>query len=91
MRIQLDMSEEQVKRLEFLMRETQLSTKKDLFNYALTLFEWAVDERKSGRLVAAVDSKENRYREIVIPPLEAAARKDIEATTSVLMPHSVAR
>jgi len=85
------MSEDQVKRLEVLMKATHLSTKKDLFNYALTLFEWAVDERRCGKLIAALDPKENRYKEILMPPLEAAARKEAEVASPVLMPQPIAR
>jgi hypothetical protein len=57
-----------------LMEETGLATRKDLFNHALTLFEWAVNERKAGRLVASVDTN-NQLKAIVMPPLERAARK----------------
>jgi metal-responsive CopG/Arc/MetJ family transcriptional regulator len=75
-RIQLELPEERVKELERLMRETGLTTKKDLLNDALTLFEWAVNERKSGRTVASVDDQLQRYREVVMTSLERAARKD---------------
>jgi hypothetical protein len=74
MRVQLELSDQQVKHLESLMKETRISTKKDLFNYALTLFEWAVNEKKDGKLIVAFDPHEERYKEMVMPPLLAVAQ-----------------
>ena len=44
-------------------------TKKDLFNNALSLFRWAVEERKSGRIIASIDGEEKSVREVVMPAL----------------------
>jgi len=49
-RLQLDLTKEHLQELEALMKELGISTKKDLFNQAITLLEWAVRERKAGEL-----------------------------------------
>ena len=74
-RIQIELPEEKVKELDNLMRVAQISTRKDLFNNALTLFEWAIEERKSGRSIASVDENNKRYKELVMPTLSAVAPK----------------
>ena len=68
-RIQLDLPEDQVAELDMLMEETRLSTRKDLFNNALTLFMWAVKARRAGRIIASVDERQN-IRELVMPSIE---------------------
>ena len=50
-RIQLELPEEQVQALDKLMEKINLRTRKDLFNNALTLLEWAVKEKSAGLLV----------------------------------------
>ena len=70
-RIQLELPEEQLAEVEKLMDALNLRTKKDLFNNALTLLEWAVNERKAGRAIASVDDAKGRLREIVMPALAA--------------------
>jgi hypothetical protein len=74
MRIQLELPEERVRELEQLMSQTGTSTKKDLLNDALTLFEWAVRERQAGRSIASVDEQNQRYKEVVMPSLERSAK-----------------
>ena len=69
-RIQLDMPEEQVKDLDDLMKETNIVTRKDLFNNALTLFQWAVKAKRAGRIVASLDEETGTAKEIVMPALE---------------------
>ena len=69
-RIQFELSEDRNKELEALMEKTGTRTKKDLFNNALTLLEWAVKEKRSGRIIASVDEREKKFKEIVMPALE---------------------
>jgi metal-responsive CopG/Arc/MetJ family transcriptional regulator len=68
-RVQLDMPEERVKDLENIMAKTGVSTRKDVFENALALFEWAVNERMSGRKIASLDEKEDGFRELLMPAL----------------------
>jgi len=70
-RIQLELPEEQVTELEMLMEDLNLRTRKDLFNNALTLLEWAVNEKKAGRAIASIDDDQGKLRELVMPALAA--------------------
>jgi hypothetical protein len=70
-RIQLELPEERVEELDKLMKAVDLRTRKDLFNNALTLLEWAVNERKAGRVVASIDDETHRIKELVMPVLES--------------------
>jgi len=75
MRIQLELSENQVRDLKDLMKETEVDTYKELFNNAFTLFQWAVDEVKSGNEIASVNGERDLYKVLVMHPLERIARQ----------------
>lgn len=75
MRIQLDLPEEKVHELKALMAEADLETYKELFNNALTLLEWAIEEVKAGRDLASVDEGQESYRALVMPILKRVAKK----------------
>jgi len=69
-RIQLDLPDEQVRELDELMKETLLTTRKDLFNNALTVFQWAAKAKRAGRIVASIDEESGNAKELVMPALE---------------------
>jgi hypothetical protein len=69
-RIQLDFQSDYVKELDELMKETKITTRKDLFNNALTLFQWAAKAKRAGRIVASLDEETGTARELVMPALE---------------------
>jgi hypothetical protein len=75
MRIQLELSESQIRDLKSLMKETEVDTYKELFNNALTLFQWAVDEIKSGNEIASVNEERERYKVLVMHALERIAKQ----------------
>lgn len=66
----MDLPEEQVAELNELMQETRMTTRKELFNNALTLFEWAVKAKRAGRIIASVDRDDKTAQELVMPALE---------------------
>ena len=68
-RVKLEFSEVKIKEIEHLMKELGIVTRKDYFNNALTLFKWAIDEKRGGRSIASIDNQTNRYRELVMPAL----------------------
>ena len=74
MRIQLELPEAQVQELKKLMAEAGLDTYKELFNHALSAFEWLVNETKGGRSIASVDEKNQTYRVLVMPALQQVAK-----------------
>jgi hypothetical protein len=81
-RIQLDLPEEQVAWLDRLMVDTKLRTRKDLFNNALTLFDWAVKQKKAGSVIAAVDQSQDIVKELVMPALENVREAEASARSA---------
>lgn len=73
-RVQFELSEEKLRELEELMEESGIKTKKDFINNALTLLEWAIEEKKAGRMIASIDEKGEKYREVLMPLLSTMAR-----------------
>jgi len=58
------------------MREvTNISQLTDLFDNALVLLRWALEERARGREVASYDEKADKIRVLLMPVLETAARR----------------
>lgn len=76
-RLQFEVTPSRLQELEVLMRTCDLSTKKELFNNALTLLEWAVKERAQGHTIASISETEKKLRELEMPVLSAAAKKEV--------------
>jgi hypothetical protein len=74
MRIQLELPEAQVQDLKQLMAEAGLDTYKDVFNHALSAFEWILNEARNGRSIASVDDKNQSYRVLVMTALQQVAK-----------------
>jgi len=73
MKIELEISKDTERALESLRRATGLTTDKDLFNNALTILDWAIEEVRKGHSIAAVDKTRKQYRELRMSVLEHAA------------------
>ncbi len=73
MKIQLDFDEQGARTIERLKEQTGVKTHKDLFNNAITLLEWAVNQRQKGRIITSTDEAEENFRELQMPVLEYAA------------------
>ena len=69
MKIQFEMSDDKVEEMQRLMDATGLATKRELFNSALTLFKWAVEQRQDGRTIGSIDEPNQLYRELEMPAL----------------------
>ena len=69
MRIQYELSDKENAEIELLMKDTGIKTKRDFINNAITLFEWAINERKIGHIVGSIDEKNNKYKEIIMPSM----------------------
>lgn len=85
-RIQLDLPEEKVQELNEVMQHGGMTTRKDLFNNALTLLAWAIRERKKGRVIASVNEHEGSYKELIMPVLSVAPSAP---TTDTVVPASL--
>ncbi|GGK30193.1 hypothetical protein [Salinarimonas ramus] len=74
-RVQLDLSPEEVARLNWMMEVCGIATRKDLFNNALTLMEWAVDEIVDGRRIASLTDENGDRHFVTMPALRNAERQ----------------
>ncbi len=66
-RIQFEVPDDRLEELEKLMQRAKITTKKDLLNNALTLFEWVLEEVERGNAIASVDPTHGKYKEITMP------------------------
>jgi hypothetical protein len=75
MRLQFEFSNDRINELKQLKEETGSETLKELFNNALTMLEWAIEEVKAGNEIAAVNEDEKVYRVFITPLLERVAKQ----------------
>ena len=73
MRLQFNVTKEQDKKIKELMEKTGSPTKKDLFNNALSVFQWALNQVLEGRVIGSIDKDGNNYRELSTPSFDHAA------------------
>jgi hypothetical protein len=78
-RVQLDLSPVEIDRLNRLMTMCSLDNRKDLFNEAMTLFEWAIKEVIGGNVIASVNRAKKHVQMIQTPAFANAAEyaKDV--------------
>ncbi len=69
-RFQFEFTEEKFKDLESLMKDGNVKKKNELMSIALSFLEWAGRETRKGRIIASVDEKSDKYKEVCIPILE---------------------
>lgn len=69
-RIQFDLPDAKIRDLDRLMEIGGIRTRRELFNNALSIFEWAMRQREEGRTIAAIDEKSSSYRELSMPVLD---------------------
>lgn len=70
MRIQIEIDPRGVELLDRLRSATGLTTHKDVFNNAVTIFNWAVQQRAAGRVIASMDENSHNYKELSMPVLD---------------------
>ena len=75
MRLNFEFPEQRVVELRELQKEIGGVDMKTVFNTALTILEWCVEETRHGNEIAAVNQDEKTYRVLITPPLQAVARK----------------
>jgi len=87
MRINFEFTKDQVKELKALQEKTGSSSMKDMFNSAMSMLEWAVDETIEGNKIASVESDGQSYRVVVMPILQKAAkhRQSADSTDAELV------
>ena len=70
-RVQVELSGNEITRLNKVMEVCDLTSRKDLFSHALTLLEWAAHEKMAGRIVAGIDVETNDRHILSMPCLNA--------------------
>ncbi|MGA9769968.1 MAG: hypothetical protein WBV94_13070 [Blastocatellia bacterium] len=73
-KIQFDLPADRAREVEEMMKLTGVTSRKDLFNNALTLLEWAIGEIYKGNTITSVDEKNKIFRELVMPILSNVAK-----------------
>ncbi len=66
-RYQFELSKKENKVLKDLMQKAGIKTKRDLFNNALTLFEWAIQEIENGQIIVSMDEDTREYKQLIMP------------------------
>lgn len=74
-RIQLDLNPQEIETLNRLMVVCGIETRKDLFNNALTLFEWAVEEVRQGRAIGSFERGTREFTVLNMPAFSRAAKQ----------------
>ena len=82
-RLQFEFTDERIDELDALVKHTNLRTRVQLFNAALSLFEWAVRQRENGRIIASIDEENGVYKELEMPGLPAVRVSEREAVKAV--------
>jgi hypothetical protein len=70
MRIQLEISENKRKQIQTLMEKADLKTYSELFNNAVTLLQWSIQQIEHGRSILSVDQDSGKERELLMPFLQ---------------------
>ncbi len=73
-RVQLDFSPNAIERINKAMALCELQTRKELFNNALSLFDWAIEELTKGRIIASLDEDGKHYTKLVMPAFQTASQ-----------------
>lgn len=77
-RIQFNFPAEKIEDLDMLMRDVGITSRRELFNNALTLLAWTTRQIREGRIIASIDKDTDKYRELHMPIFETIkkARKE---------------
>jgi Arc/MetJ-type ribon-helix-helix transcriptional regulator len=81
MRIQLEISENKRKQIKTLIEKADFKTYSELFNNAVTLLQWSIQQIEAGRSILSVDQESGKERELLMPFLqhvEQSAGKEVE-------------
>lgn len=69
-RIVLELAESRTIALDELQEKLGLDTRKQLFDYAIGLLEWAVMQRRLGRVIMVGEHEKKDYIELSMPVLD---------------------
>jgi hypothetical protein len=80
MKIECEISKDRERELQSLKQSSGLKTDEELFNNALSILDWAVQEVQKGHIIASVDEAGKTYTELRMQVLKHVA--SAEAPTS---------
>ena len=66
-RFQMEVSDKGLADIEAMVSKTQVSSKKEFMNNAITLLKWAINESEKGNKICSYDEKKDIYRELQMP------------------------
>ena len=84
MRIELRVDAAGMELLKNLKEATGSKTYQDLFDNAITLLDWAITQRKVGRIVASLDERNKNYKELQMPALERTVSRPAAQVESLV-------
>jgi len=70
MRLQFELTDVQNYGFNTLKKQLGMATKKEVFNTALVLLGWVINQLKEGRKIYSIDEKEQHVKELAMPALE---------------------
>lgn len=68
--IQLDITDARMRDIDEMAAKCGLASRKDVFENALTLLEWAIREREKKRVIASVDESSDTFYQVRLEALE---------------------
>jgi hypothetical protein len=74
-RVQIDLTAHKFEECKKLETDLELRTHAELFENAMSLFKWAVDQVREGREIRLYDPKTGQSGPVHFPVLENAARR----------------
>lgn len=84
MRLNFEFTEDHINDLKALQKKTGTSSMKELFNEALTILEWTIDETIAGNEIAALSEEDKNYRVLITPILKRVAKQHQRETAGSL-------
>lgn len=85
-RFQLDLRPDRARAFDTLVEECDLSSRKELFNVAMSLFDWAAREARKGRKIASYDPEADDIETVIVAALDGIyaehKRKQAEASAA---------
>jgi len=82
--VQFEFPAERMKEIEEMMQAVGITQRKDYFNNALTLMEWAIKESQAGRTIASLLEGNSTWRVLTMDVLtKASPVQPIESITGV--------
>lgn len=74
-RYQFDVDSRDAAHIEAMKERIGAGTNGELFDNALTLLDWAINQAAEGRALASISQDEKSYRELAMPVLERVRKR----------------